>query len=151
MGIVKRRVNARHWPREDRAGFLGVVTDRYDEVNGLIHDGGDVLGMEPLGGQMRELQGGDGTFGHLRLWTRAGGQSTNLVTQLVSENRFGHLPTTGVARAEYKNRLVVSHGLFGGVGVGWWKVALRSRRMADVAELALQAHGIELGNRQTEK
>jgi len=86
MGIVKRQVNARHWPREDRAGFLGVVTDRYDEVNGLIHDGGDVLGIEPLRGQMRELQGGNGPFGHLRLRTPAGGQSTNLITRLVSEN-----------------------------------------------------------------
>jgi hypothetical protein len=60
---------------------------------------------------MSEFQGGDGVFSHLRLRARAGGQCTNLTAQLMPENGFGHLRPTGVARAEYKHRLAISHGL----------------------------------------
>jgi len=69
---------------------------------------------------MRQLEGFHGRLCHFGLRMGAGRQSVDSVTQIVPENGLGHLRAARIASTQYKNRLIVGHSLFGGVGVDCW-------------------------------
>ncbi len=103
MWIMERQMNTWHRFREDRAGFLGVITYGHHQINRLVNDRIDIFWEQRFGWQTSQLQGFNRTIGNLRLRLRTRRQTLRQSSKVMRNEDLCHLRAAGIARAEHED------------------------------------------------